>query len=153
MAGLLGQLGAKVRVGDGDELSRALLRRFAAQLGHAVLGDHDVDVAARWIGHIEHTRHDRFRGVLRAHAEVSPPVVARIVDAVGVEVGGDAAIYFDPENVDEIAAAIDRLLSDSELRAKLAAAGPARASEFSWRRAAELTTGVYDEVLSSSKRS
>lgn len=67
------------------------------------------------------------------------------------EVGGDAAIYFDPENVDDIAATIDRLLDDSELRTKLAAAGLVRAKEFSWRRAAELTTGVYDELLASNR--
>ena len=63
------------------------------------------------------------------------------------EVGGDAAVYFDPHDVDAIAAAIDSLLADVELRARLAQAGPARAAEFSWRRAAELTVAAYELAL------
>jgi glycosyltransferase involved in cell wall biosynthesis len=65
------------------------------------------------------------------------------------EVGGDAALYFDPYDVDAIATTIDRLLAEPELRAKLSEAGRARAGEFSWRRAAELTIDAYERVLSS----
>lgn len=65
------------------------------------------------------------------------------------EVGGDAAVYFDPYDVDSIASTIDGLLADPVERERLSAAGRVRANEFSWRRAAELTTAVYDEVLAS----
>jgi glycosyltransferase involved in cell wall biosynthesis len=46
------------------------------------------------------------------------------------EVGGDAAIYFDAEDVDAIAAALERLAVDEELVARLSQAGAARASRF-----------------------
>lgn len=63
------------------------------------------------------------------------------------EVGGDAAVYFDPYDVNDIAATIDRVLGDADLRARLSAAGPPRAAEFSWERAAEQTVAAYEKVL------
>lgn len=65
------------------------------------------------------------------------------------EVGGEAAVYFDPYEVDSIASTIDALLADPDERARLSAVGRARAAEFSWQKSAELTTAVYDEVLAS----
>lgn len=62
------------------------------------------------------------------------------------EVGGDAAIYFNPTSTSEIAAAMDRLLGDVELRTRLGKAGPAHAHEFSWERTAEQTVAVYREL-------
>src|SRR5205814_4712989 len=43
-----------------------------------------------------------------------------------LEVAGDAAILFDPEDTDAMRAAIERLLADPAERARLAAAGRAR---------------------------
>jgi glycosyltransferase involved in cell wall biosynthesis len=63
------------------------------------------------------------------------------------EVGGDAAVYFDPYDVDDIAKTIDQVLGDAELRARLTAAGPPRAAEFSWERAADQTVASYEKVL------
>jgi glycosyltransferase involved in cell wall biosynthesis len=50
------------------------------------------------------------------------------------EVGGDAALYVAPRDVASIRDGLARLLSDDALRAGLAAAGPARAAQFSWAR-------------------
>ncbi len=52
------------------------------------------------------------------------------------EVAGDAALYFDPYNVDVLAEAMQRALSDESLRADLRARGFAQAKKFSWERAA-----------------
>lgn len=52
------------------------------------------------------------------------------------EVCGDAALYFDPRSVDDIASALHRLLSDSHLRQQLAAAGPVQAARFTWQKSA-----------------
>ena len=60
------------------------------------------------------------------------------------EVAGDAALLVDPRNVDEIAAAIRRVLSDTALRTRLIQAGLARSAQFSWRRAAEESLQVYE---------
>jgi glycosyltransferase involved in cell wall biosynthesis len=63
------------------------------------------------------------------------------------EVCGDAALYFDALDVESIAAAIQRLMSDAELRSKLSRAGRIREQEFSWRRAAEATLAVYRDTV------
>ncbi len=62
------------------------------------------------------------------------------------EVAGDAALYFDPEKTEEIAEAISLALTDEGVRKRLQAAGPERASLFSWRRTAEETLEVFKEV-------
>jgi glycosyltransferase involved in cell wall biosynthesis len=62
------------------------------------------------------------------------------------EVGGDAVEYFDPMDVGEMAGAIARVLGDDALRARLSSAGLERAATFSWRRAAEETLAVFNEV-------
>lgn len=62
------------------------------------------------------------------------------------EIVGDAALTFDPTNVEAMAAALDRLLSDSELRAELRQRGLERAQRFSWAETARRTLGVYRSV-------
>jgi len=52
---------------------------------------------------------------------------------------GDAGVYFDPEQPDSIAAALERLFGDPALRATLAARAHARAAAFSWTRCADET--------------
>jgi glycosyltransferase involved in cell wall biosynthesis len=52
------------------------------------------------------------------------------------EVAGDTALFFDPLNEDAIAGALDRITTDAGLRARLTEAGPERAREFTWERAA-----------------
>jgi glycosyltransferase involved in cell wall biosynthesis len=74
------------------------------------------------------------------------PVLTSNVSATA-EVAGDAALLVHPQSVDQIAAALRRLLSDEALRAQLSAAGRERAAQFSWARAAEETHRVYERVL------
>jgi glycosyltransferase involved in cell wall biosynthesis len=73
------------------------------------------------------------------------PVACSNVSAMP-EVAGDAARYFDPLRVEQIAAALLDLLLDSELAAKLAGAGRERAQAFSWRATAELTLDSYERA-------
>jgi len=63
------------------------------------------------------------------------------------EAAGEAALLFDGEEPREIAAAIDRILSDEALRKRLITVGQRRAAEFSWRRTAEQTVAVYARAL------
>jgi alpha-1,3-rhamnosyl/mannosyltransferase len=55
------------------------------------------------------------------------------------EVGGDAVVYVDPRDAGSIATVLERLLRDPGERARLAAAGPVRAAQFSWDETARLT--------------
>jgi glycosyltransferase involved in cell wall biosynthesis len=59
------------------------------------------------------------------------------------EVCADAALYFDPLDVDSMADALRRVVTDSKLRLELVRKGRAREAEFSWRRSAEKTLAVY----------
>ncbi len=61
------------------------------------------------------------------------------------EIAGDAAIQVNPENVDEIAAALNQLARDPS---NWPTKGRARATEFTWSRAVQQTWNVYGEFTS-----
>jgi glycosyltransferase involved in cell wall biosynthesis len=63
------------------------------------------------------------------------------------EVTGGAARLFDPERPESIAAAIEELLADPAERARLAAAGRARAAVLTWQETARATAAVYRRAL------
>jgi glycosyltransferase involved in cell wall biosynthesis len=73
------------------------------------------------------------------------PVVASNVSALP-EVLGDAALLVNPENVFEIARAIQEALLDDELRGELIAKGKAQAARYSWDHAAREVLEVYREA-------
>lgn len=62
------------------------------------------------------------------------------------EVVGDAGMLVDPFNVDDIAAAIERVISDSDFRARLSVKGLERARLFDWRETARQTLAVYQKA-------
>jgi glycosyltransferase involved in cell wall biosynthesis len=68
------------------------------------------------------------------------------------EVVGDAALTFDPHRHAEIADAIDRLLEDGELRARLVDRGHERCAAFSWERTARATLASYRRALATRRR-
>jgi glycosyltransferase involved in cell wall biosynthesis len=59
------------------------------------------------------------------------------------EVGGDAVLWVEPEDEEALAGGIERILTDSELRGRLRAAGPARAERFDWNETARVTLEAY----------
>ncbi|CAN5426155.1 glycosyltransferase family 1 protein [soil metagenome] len=63
------------------------------------------------------------------------------------EVHGDAAQYFDPLDVADMAKAINAVLTKPELRKHLVVAGKRQVSKYSWRRMAEQTLAIYKDVL------
>lgn len=69
------------------------------------------------------------------------------------EVAGDGALLVDPLDVDAIAAGLQRLLLDAELRTSLAAAGQENLKRFSWQRCAQETLAVLEAVGSDHRRS
>lgn len=62
------------------------------------------------------------------------------------EIAGQAARMFDPDDPEDLAAALTELLVDEALRARLIAAGTLNARRFSWERAARLTMRVYRQA-------
>ena len=63
------------------------------------------------------------------------------------EIAGEAALTFDPQDVEAMAEAIGRLLGDGELRQRMAQAGLAQAAGFTWEKTAALTLTVYRQLL------
>jgi len=62
------------------------------------------------------------------------------------EVAGDAALYFDPESVEEMTVAMERILTDSTLRERLIKKGLDRAKQFSWEACARTTLTALKDL-------
>ena len=63
------------------------------------------------------------------------------------EIAGDAAIYFNPLNVKDIANKINKLLLSKDLMKKKAKKACARSVKYNWEEAAKKTLDVYNTVL------
>jgi glycosyltransferase involved in cell wall biosynthesis len=64
------------------------------------------------------------------------------------EVASNAALIFNPENVEEMADAIARVATDPSERARLVENGLARSNDFRWEFCAEQTVAIYNEAFS-----
>lgn len=62
------------------------------------------------------------------------------------EVVGDAAVFFDPLNIESMASAIGRFLNDGELCRELSRKAVDRAKKYSWKKTAEQTLAVIKDV-------
>jgi glycosyltransferase involved in cell wall biosynthesis len=83
--------------------------------------------------------------VLEAMACGTPTITSNVSSLP--EVAGDAAILVDPYDKEGLARAMERVLSDADLRSALSAAGVCQASQFPWSRTAAETVAVYRNVL------
>ena len=83
---------------------------------------------------------------LEAMASGTPVVVSNVSSLP--EVVGDAGLLVDPNDVEDLAVALQRVLTDDALHATLREKGLARASVFSWQRAAQETMAIYQRALS-----
>ncbi len=81
---------------------------------------------------------------LEAMASGCPVVTSRT--GAFPEVVGEAGLFFDPRNEDDIFKKVARLLEDNELREEYARKGLERAKLFSWKKMADETMKVYAKV-------
>jgi glycosyltransferase involved in cell wall biosynthesis len=68
------------------------------------------------------------------------------------EVVGDAALTFDPENIEQFVATMRSVLTDPALAADLRARSLQQAARFSWRKTAAETLAVYQEAYRRSRK-
>ncbi len=61
------------------------------------------------------------------------------------EVGGDAVLYFDPHNIDDIIEKISQVLNNEKSRKELIEKGKKRVKQFSWEKLARQTMEVYQK--------
>ncbi|MBU4349103.1 glycosyltransferase family 4 protein [bacterium] len=79
------------------------------------------------------------------------PVVASNISSIP-EVVGDAALLFDPYNINEMASAIYRAITDKNLRQELVQKGFERVKKYSWENTAKEILGVFEEVCNGAKK-
>lgn len=89
-----------------------------------------------------------------------PPVEAMALGCPAVladasslpEIGGEAALYFDPYDPKDMAEKMARVLGSKAVRQKLIRKGLARAKKFSWEKMARETLRVYESVSKPSSK-
>lgn len=62
------------------------------------------------------------------------------------EYGADSALFFDPQDAESLAGAMERMFDDEALRDRLRSCGAERIRLFSWEQAAMVTRAVYRRV-------
>jgi len=73
------------------------------------------------------------------------PVVTSNVSSLP-EAGGDAALYCNPEDVEDIKNNLESIIQNSELREEMIKKGDEQVKKFSWEKTAHKTLNVLEET-------
>jgi glycosyltransferase involved in cell wall biosynthesis len=128
--------------------------RLAKELGvrdHVILTDFIPDGQLKWamqntLAYVYPSLSEGF-GLPPLEAMLNGAPVAASNATCIPEVCGEAAHYFDPEDVEDMAKKINDVLTKPELRKQLIAKGKNQVKKYSWRRMAEQTLEVYKQAL------
>jgi len=131
--------------------------REHAQIERLHLGDRvvqrsvtDAELAACYAHALAFVFPSRYEGfgipILEAFACGCPAVVANA--SCFPEIAGDAARYFDPDDIEQLRTALVELIEDPAQADALRAKGRARAKQFTWEATATLTAAVYQKTSS-----
>jgi glycosyltransferase involved in cell wall biosynthesis len=139
--------------GEGDE--QANLERLIGELGVAgrvhLLGyqsDMRPVYEAMDVFALSSLREGLPNVMLEAMAMEAPVAATRIAGVPRLVQDGENGLLVEPGSVEELAAALDRLVADNGLRAKLAAAGRRHMeTEFSFAVRMERLAAIYDQML------
>lgn len=82
--------------------------------------------------------------ILEAMACGTPVICSKTPSLL--EAGGEAALYFNPNNTSEIAESIHTVLTNSNLRSKMVAVGKTQIKKFSYKKMAKEVLGVINSL-------
>lgn len=142
-----------VIVGDNGPFKRSLMRE-ATSLGVAANACFISDIDQHYLPKIYATADllvmpSRMEGfglpVLEAMA-CGTPVVSSSAASLP-EVGGDAVLYFDPTQPDQLADLLAKVLSSGDLRTDLRERGLQRAKHFTWEQSTKRHVELYQKLL------
>lgn len=130
-----------------DEVDNLEAMRIRDRVSQRLLSDQDMISAYAHAAAFVFPSHFEGFGLpaLEAMACGAPTILARATSLP--EVGGDAALYFEPGDARDLARSISEVLRDPATSQDLRGWGLARAAEFTWQRAARETAEVYRSVL------
>lgn len=77
--------------------------------------------------------------------------IATANTAAMLEICGEAAVYFDPYNIDDMSNTVRNILQDNALRQQLVAAGRKRATRFSWENTTQQMLDLFEAAVDKSK--
>ena len=63
------------------------------------------------------------------------------------EIGGDACVYFDPQNLNQFISLIKEIIQNKSLQSKLSKLGFEQAAKFSWDKVIRETKSVYEKAV------
>ncbi|MEO6772600.1 MAG: glycosyltransferase family 1 protein [Kofleriaceae bacterium] len=148
VAGLAGLDVTALCIGGGpfDAREQALLAEHGV---HAIQRSvRDDELAACYAHAAAFVFPSRYEGfgipILEAFACGAPAILARA--SCFPEIAGDAALYFAPDSVDELRAALRAVLDEPAAAEALRAKGRARAAGFTWEATAAATLAAYAEA-------
>lgn len=84
--------------------------------------------------------------IIESMASQTPVITSSV--SVMPEIAGDAALYFDPEQPQQLADQTQLLFADQPLRHHLVQMGIKRAESFSWEQSTRELMKVYDQLMS-----
>jgi len=84
--------------------------------------------------------------IVEAMASGTPVITSNISSMP--EAGGDAAVYVDPENMEDMGDKLKQVMEDKSLRGELIKKGFIQAKKFSWQKCALETAEVYRRLIS-----
>jgi glycosyltransferase involved in cell wall biosynthesis len=135
---------------DDDEVRLFERLELANRVQHCLLDDADLARAyANALCFVFPSRHEGFGlPTLEAMSSGCPTVLCD--SSSHPEVGGDAAAYFPPGDVEALRRTLGEIVADGRLRSQMVCAGLDQARRFSWERTARLTSEAYRLVATPS---
>lgn len=133
-----------VMAGKGNLISKNPLPSFVHSLGY-IPNDHKAALYRLATITIFPSIYEGFGFPILESMACGTPVIASHTSSM-TEIGGNAAIYIDPYNANDIAHAIEQILSSPSLQTDLREKGFEQVKKFSWKETAERTLEVFGKV-------